>query len=104
MTEAKFLQLANFYNQMLTIMSAICVKKGGVALENYAGRFFAADVLEFLAEYGRRLVQNPNASKQVRDLTAQLMQEYEKNKNLTTPSQKPLYEMTLAEFEKAMNI
>ena len=60
---------------MAMMMSAICVQKGGIALENYVGRFFAADTLEFVAV-----------------------------KDLTTPTQKPIYEMTLEEFEKIMNI
>ena len=51
-----FIKLANMYNQMTMLMSAICVQKGGIALENYAGRFFMADVLEYIYEYGRRLM------------------------------------------------
>lgn len=50
-----FIKLANLYNQMTMVMSAICVQKGGIAMENYVGRFFLADVLEYVAEYGRRL-------------------------------------------------
>jgi hypothetical protein len=100
----KFLQLANFYNQMLAVMSAICVRKGGIAIENYAGRFFAADVVQFLAEYGEKAAAGNNSSPQIKALSAQLREEYEKNKDLTTPSQKPFYEMTLEEFEKIMNI
>ena len=52
----QFIRLANFYNQTAMIMSAICVQKGGIAMENYVGRFFVADVLEYIVEYGRRLV------------------------------------------------
>ena len=38
----QFIRLANFYNQTAMIMSAICVQKGGIAMENYVGRFFVA--------------------------------------------------------------
>ena len=100
----KFLQLANFYNQMLTVMSAICVQKGGIAIENYVGRFFAADVLQYLAEYGAKVVGANDNSPNIKRLVAQLNEEYEKNKALATPSQKPFHEMTLEEFEKVMNI
>ena len=37
----RFIKLANFYNQTAMIMSAICVNKGGIAMENYNGRFFS---------------------------------------------------------------
>ncbi len=93
----KFLQLVNFYNQLTTIMSAICVKKGGIATENYVGRFFAADVLEFIIEYGRAA----NADEKI---LKQLESQFESVRDLTTPMQKPIHEMTLAEFEKIMNI
>ena len=53
LTVQNFIKLANFYNQMVMMMSAICVQKGGIATENYAGRFFAADTLEFFYEFGR---------------------------------------------------
>jgi len=97
----KFIQLANFYNQMLAVMAAICVQKGGIPIEQYVGRFFAADVLEFLAEYGGKL-QTDDAS--VKRVVAMFKAEYERVKDLATPSQKPIYEMTLEEFEKVMNI
>ena len=51
-----FIKLANLYNQIVMVMSAVCVQKGGIAMENYAGRFFVADVLEYVYEYGRRLM------------------------------------------------
>lgn len=97
----KFIQLANFYNQLLTVVGAICVKKGGIPIEQYVGRFFIADVLEFLAEYGEKLRTD---NEQVKRVAAQFKAEYEKVRDLTTPSQKPIYEMTLEEFEKIMNI
>ncbi len=93
----KFLELAKFYNQMTTVMSAICVQKGGIAIENYVGRFFAADTLEFIVEYGKRAGVAP-------DVLNKFEAEYEKVKHLTTPTQKPIYEMSLEEFEKVMNI
>lgn len=101
-----FVKLANFYNQMMMMMSAICVEKGAVALENYVGRYFAADTLEFIAEYGRRLKENKKnqLSPEIINLIDRFDAQYNKVKSLTTPTQKPLYEMTLEEFEKFMNI
>ena len=105
-TVQNFIKLANFYNQMTMMMSAICVEKGGIAMENYAGRFFAADVLEFVSEYGRRLMEEKNS-----DLTPDVIavigrfnENFQRVKDLATPTQKPIYEMTLAEFERLMNI
>jgi hypothetical protein len=97
----KFIQLANFYNQMLTVMGAICVQKGGISMEQYSGRFFAADVLEFLARFGESLKSD---DLQIRRVVEMFGAEYEKVADLVTPSQKPIYEMTLEEFEKIMNI
>ena len=101
-----FIKLANYYNQTATIMSAICVQKGGIPMENYVGRMFAADVLEFVAEYGRRLKSNGKIAipNDVANAINKFNAEYERVKSLTTPSQKPIYEMSLAEFEKFMNI
>jgi len=99
-----FIQMANFYNQLTTVMSAICVQKGGIAIENYVGRFFAADVLEFITEYGNRLKKEVSVTPEVSAVIDKFAQQYEKVKGLTTPTQKPIYEMTLEEFEKIMNI
>ena len=101
-----FIKLANYYNQTATIMSAICVQKGGIPMENYVGRMYAADVLEFVAEYGRRLKSDGKIaiSEEIANVIDRFHAEYERVKSLTTPSQKPIYEMTLAEFEKFMNI
>ncbi len=104
MTVQNFIKMANFYNQMTMMMSAICVQKGGIAIENYVGRFFAADTLEFVYEYGRRLVEAGTATPQVRELVERYREQYERVKDLTTPSQRPIYEMTLEEFERLMNI
>ena len=99
-----FIGLANFYNQLAGVMSAICVQKGGIAIENYVGRFFAADVLEFIVEYGKRLESKGSLTPEVSKVLARFKDEYEKVKGLTTPTQKPFHEMTLEEFEKVMNI
>lgn len=101
-----FIKLANYYNQTTMIMSAICVQKGGIPMENYAGRMYAADVLEFVAEYGRRLKSDGKIAipADVMNAINRFNAEYERVKSLTTPSQKPIYEMTLQEFEKFMNI
>ena len=94
------------YNQMTMLMSAICVQKGGIALENYAGRFFMADVLEYIYEYGRRLMAADKKSvpANVAAVIEKFGQQYQQVKDLTTPTQKPIYEMTLEEFERIMNI
>lgn len=96
-----FIKMANFYNQMLTVMSAICVEKGSIPIENYVGRFFLADVIEFIVNYGKKLESN-NA--EISEMVMKFTEQYEKVKGLITPSQKPIYEMTLEEFEKLMNI
>lgn len=105
-TVANFIKMANFYNQMTKMMSAICVEKGGIAMENYVGRFFAADTLEFVAEYGRRLMaeRRSELTPEIVGVIERFEESYKRVKDLTTPTQKPIYEMTLAEFEKIMNI
>ena len=105
-TVQNFIKLANFYNQMTMMMSAICVQKGGIAIENYVGRFFAADALEFISEYGRRLRDDKRnqISPQIASLIDRFEEQYNRVRDLTTPTQKPIYEMTLEEFEKMMNI
>lgn len=88
------------------MMSAICVAKGGIAMENYAGRFFVADVLEYVAEYGRRLMENP-ATPVPADIVSVIKRfqtQFEQVRDQATPTQKPIYEMTLEEFERLMNI
>ena len=97
----KFLELADFYNKLSVIMPAICINKGSIPVENYTGRFFAADVLEFIAAYGEKL----NASDaDTKSLVAKFRAEADRVKDMRTPSQKPIFEMTLEEFEKVMNI
>lgn len=106
LTVQKFIKLANYYNQTAMLMSAICVQKGGIALENYVGRFYAADLLQYVVEYGRRLVEQNKAavSADIVALINRFGAQYEQVKGLVTPSQKPIHEMTLEEFEKVMNI
>ncbi|MCL2369209.1 MAG: hypothetical protein FWC83_00870 [Alphaproteobacteria bacterium] len=87
----KFDELAEFYETMKTVMAAICVKKGGIATEEYVGRFFAADVLELLVNSGG-------------DKDGKYTAEFESMKDMITPNKKPVHEMTLEEFEKVMNI
>ncbi len=101
----QFIKLANLYNQTTMVMSAVCVQKGGIAIENYVGRFYAADLLEYIVEYGRRLIaQDKNLSPDIKNLIGRFAASFERVKNLTTPTQKPIHEMTLEEFEKVMNI
>jgi hypothetical protein len=97
----RFNNLANFYEYMKTVQSAICVNKGGIPLENYVGRFFVADTLEMLNMYGGKIGQTDAA---MAAKIAKYKQEFEKMRELATPSQKPIHEMTLEEFEKVMNI
>lgn len=105
LTVQNFIKFANYYNQTAMLMSAICVQKGGIAMENYVGRFYAADVLEFVVEYGRRLIKsNPNISPEIVSLVERFGAQFEQVRDLATPTQKPIHEMTLAEFEKLMNI
>lgn len=90
---------------MARVLSAICVGKGGIAMENYVGRFFAADVLEYIVEYGKWLKKSDEKiPANVKDAMNLFEKQFENVKSLTTPSQKPIYEMTLEEFEKIMNI
>lgn len=104
-TIQNYVKLANFYNEMARVLSAICVTKGGVALENYVGRFFAADVLEYIVEYGNRLRKSGAAiDKDMQSVMALFEKQFQTVKHLVTPNQKPIYEMTLEEFEKIMNI
>ena len=100
-----YVKLANFYNEMAKILSAICVEKGGIALENYVGRFFAADVLEYIVEYGNRAKKSGETIPQdVAGVMDLFEKQFESVKSLVTPNQKPIHEMTLEEFEKVMNI
>jgi len=99
-----FIKLANFYNQMLATMAAICVEKGGIAMENYVGRFFVADTLEYIVEYGKRLMKQGNVPDDVARVIKIFEDRFESVKDLVTPTEKPIYEMTLEEFEKIMNI
>jgi hypothetical protein len=86
----KFGELAGLYEKVRTIMSAVCVEKGGIDIDNYSGRFFAADLLELVVAFGEA------AGADVAGLKAEL----ESKRDNLTPSSKPIYEMTLAEFEK----
>ena len=96
----KFKYLSDFYEYMKTVQSAICVAKGGIPLENYVGRFFAADVLQMLVTLGAEIKGGADHKAQME----KYKKEFESVKNLVTPSQKPIHEMTLEEFEKVMNI
>lgn len=104
-TVQRFIKLANYYNQTAMMSSAICVQKGGIAMENYVGRYYVADVLEFVVEYGRRLIAGGNTvPAEIVALVDRFAAQYERVRNLTTPTQKPIHEMTLEEFEKVLNI
>ncbi len=101
----QFIKLANYYNQTAMLMSAICVQKGGIAMENYVGRFYMADVLEYVVEYGRRLqAHNGVVAPEITALINRFSAQFERVRDLVTPTQKPIHEMTLEEFERLMNI
>lgn len=102
----QFIKLANYYNQTAILMSAICVQKGGIPIENYSGRMYAADVLEYIVEYAKRLRADGHIAipKEVAAAINQFNAQFEHVKHLVTPTQKPIYEMSLEEFEKYMNI
>ena len=105
LTIQNYIKLVNFYNEMTRVLSAVCVEKGGIALENYVGRFFAADVLEYIVEYGKRLKKSgANITPEISSVMDLFEKQFEKVSDLVTPNQKPIYEMTLEEFEKVMNI
>ena len=82
------------------MMSAICVQKGGIATENYAGRFFAADTLEFVYEYGRRLLEKNKTAvpSDVAAVIEKFREQYEQVKDLTTPTQKLDYATGFKDF------
>ncbi len=104
-TVENYLKLAGFYNEMAKVLSAICVEKGGIAMENYVGRFFAADVLEYIVEYGKGLQKSKiEIPQNVISVMNLFEKQFENVKHLVTPNQKPIHEMTLEEFEKIMNI
>jgi hypothetical protein len=90
----RFNELAKLYQDVLTAMSAICVAKGGLDIGNYSGRFFAADLLEFIVGYGEKLKVD----------VSELRKELDSKKDFLTPSNKPIYEMTLAEFERVFGV
>ncbi len=100
-----YVKIASFYNELTRVLSAICVTKGGIALENYVGRFFAADVLEYIVEYGNRLKKSGvDIPLNIKSAMGLFEKQFENVKSLVTPNQKPVHEMTLEEFEKVMNI
>ena len=90
----KFDELVDFYNKVKIIMSSICVQKGGIDIENYSGRFFLADFLDFIVAYGDKVKAN----------TKDLKKELETKKDLLTPSVKPIHEMTKEEFDKILGV
>ncbi|MDR1071600.1 MAG: hypothetical protein LBL21_03090 [Rickettsiales bacterium] len=86
----KFHELAGLYEKVLALMSAVCVEKGGIDIDNYSGRFFAADLLELVVAFGEAAAAD----------VAELRAELESKRDNLTPTSKPIYEMSLAEFEK----
>ena len=99
--EERYQRIAGFYEALKTLSAAIRTQKGGIAPENYVGRFFAADILEMLNAYGEKLTTN---DARLKAAVKKYHAEYETMKDLVTPSNKPIYEMTLEEFERVMNI
>jgi len=89
----KFQELKILYEWVRIAMSAVCSEKG-LDIDNYSGRFFAADLLEMLVAFGKK------ANADVSALEAELSAK----RDLVSPTSKPIYEMTLAEFERAVGI
>lgn len=104
MSVDNFVKIVNCYNTVLTLSSAICVRKGGLSIDDYVGRFFIADVLEFIVEYGRELEKQQKLSQEIVGVVKRLEKNFDRVKGLVTPSKKPIYKMTLEEFEKMMNL
>lgn len=90
----KFNELVQFYSDVKTMMSVICVQKGGIDIDNYSGRFFAADLLEFIVAYGQKLKAD----------VSEFEKELKSKTDLLTPSNKAIQEMSLAEFKKVFGI
>ena len=86
----RFQRLYYLYKSIETLQSAVCAAKGGIDVDNYSGRYFMADVLEMLVLLGE---------KEGIDVTA-ARAELERKKDNITPGVKPIYEMTLEEFER----
>lgn len=86
----RFNNLVRLYADVKTIVSAICVQKGGIDVDNYPGRSFPADLLEMIVAYGEKIGAD----------VAALRGELEAQKGNLTPTNRPIYEMTLEEFEK----
>ena len=91
----KFGELLKLYKSVETVMSAICVGKGGIDRDNYSGRFFASDLLELVVAFGEKAGASGPAFNA-------LKAELSSRKDTLTPSVRPIYEMSLAEFEKLL--
>ncbi|MDR0319421.1 MAG: hypothetical protein LBH81_01640 [Rickettsiales bacterium] len=92
-----FLRLADLYEAAKPMVAAICAVKGGLDRDNYAGRMFVHDLLELAVAFGEKAgAQTPRLDK--------LKKELAKVGGDTTPSAKPIYEMSMAEFLKSLDI
>ena len=89
----RFVELVKFYRRVKTVMSAVCVEKGGIDTDNYSGRFFVADLLEFVVAYGDKVGAK---GAEFDALKAELAA----SADMLTPANRPIHKMSLAEFEK----
>jgi len=101
MSVEKFNYFAGFLEAAKSMASAVCAAKGGIDISKYPGRFFLADVLEYVVEYGEKM---ENKDQRVLAILDTYKKALHAVKSDVTPSEKPIYEMTIEEFEKAMNI
>ncbi|MDR0448877.1 MAG: hypothetical protein LBG89_00235 [Rickettsiales bacterium] len=88
---AKFDRLADLYDAAKPMLAAVCAVKGGLDCDNYAGRIFVNDVLELAVAVGEKLGGEGARLEK-------LKKEFAKVADDTTPSSKPIHEMSMEEF------
>lgn len=110
----RWLSLAKFYSNFKTIESVICIEKGGIPLERYIGRYFGADVLEYLLKLGMYLIKVENIDAEfakyikgnfsLKSELQKLQKEFKPIADLVSVSEKPIQKMTLEEFAKSFKV
>jgi hypothetical protein len=98
---SKFNNLADFYDRSKRVMDAICAIKGGLDKDNYSGRFFVNDLLEIVCNWGEEALKIDNS---IKPRVSKYQAEFAKISKDTTPSNKPIYKMSLEEFLKTINL
>ncbi len=110
----RWLSLVKFYSNFKTIESVICIEKGGIPLERYIGRYFGADVLEYLLKLGMYLIKVENIDAEfakyikgnfsLKSELQKLQKEFKPIADLVSVSEKPIQKMTLEEFAKSFKV